>query len=460
MSNNKTPLVSIVIRTKNEEKWISSCLRSVYEQEYGNIEVILVDNESTDRTVVKAKEFPIKLVTIKEFHPGKAINEGVRVSSGEYIVCLSGHCIPVNNQWLTNLIRDLNIHSVAGVYGRQEPLSFSSDLDKRDLLTVFGLDKKIQIKDSFFHNANSAFRREIWNKYPFDENLTNIEDRVWGESVISNDYNLVYEPEASVYHWHGIHQDLNPARAKNVVQILEGLNNKNTISKHQDPKTLKILAIIPLKGKSVQINNNHLIERTIESTKKSELITDTIVATDNEETALLAKDLGAEVPFIRPKHLSEPYVDIFDVVDYSLDILDQQKRHYDLVVLLEEIYPFRLDGMIDSMISKFVLEGYDILFAGAAESRGIWGENSTKVELLNSKENPSMPTKLKESQFVIGMLGLCSVLHPGALRKKQTFSGKIGIVKIKEPIALISVRNEKELALASIIDKHLNSSKN
>ena len=94
----KNPLVSIIIRTKNEEKWISACLKSVFRQQYKNIEVIIVDNESTDRTVAKAQEFPIKLVTIKDFFPGKAINDGIRASSGEYIVCLSGHCIPVNNQ--------------------------------------------------------------------------------------------------------------------------------------------------------------------------------------------------------------------------------------------------------------------------------------------------------------------------------------------------------------------------
>ena len=70
---------------------------------------------------------------------------------------------------------------VAGVYGRQQPMSFSSDNDKRDLVTVFGLDKKTQKKDPFFHNANSMFRRDIWNEIPFDEEVTNIEDRVWGK---------------------------------------------------------------------------------------------------------------------------------------------------------------------------------------------------------------------------------------------------------------------------------------
>ena len=39
------------------------------QQEYQNIEVIIVDNESTDRTVIKAQEFPIKLVEINKFLP-------------------------------------------------------------------------------------------------------------------------------------------------------------------------------------------------------------------------------------------------------------------------------------------------------------------------------------------------------------------------------------------------------
>jgi glycosyltransferase involved in cell wall biosynthesis len=47
-------LCSIIIRTKNEERWISSCLRSVFRQSYKNIEVIIVDNKSTDLTVERS----------------------------------------------------------------------------------------------------------------------------------------------------------------------------------------------------------------------------------------------------------------------------------------------------------------------------------------------------------------------------------------------------------------------
>jgi len=448
-------LVSIIIRTKNEEKWISSCLKSVFKQEYTNVEVIVVDNESTDRTVLKAQEFPIKLIKIRNFLPGKAINDGIRASSGEYIVCLSGHCIPVNNQWLGNLIKDLDEPNVAGVYGRQEPLSYSSDIDKRDLLTVFGKDKKIQIKDSFFHNANSAFRREIWNKYPFDEKVSNIEDRVWGELVISKGLNIIYEPESSVYHWHGIHQDLNPDRAKNIVKILEGLENISIASNYQELTDLRILAVIPMKGESCLMNNIPLLERTIRSAKSSKFITDIVVATDSQETQSLAKSLGVESPFIRPDELSETYIDVLEIITYTLDWLEQSNRNYDLVVLLEEIYPFRPDTIIDEMIEKLISEGYDTVFAGMTEMRGIIRESMNKIELLESEASLTMPKALKDSQNIIGLLGLCCVMHVASLRNNNAFSGKVGVVKMNDPCSVISVRNGKELELASLIDKNL-----
>jgi glycosyltransferase involved in cell wall biosynthesis len=45
------PLVSIVIRTKNEEKWLPYCIEAIRTQTYTNFEIIIVDNESTDNTL-------------------------------------------------------------------------------------------------------------------------------------------------------------------------------------------------------------------------------------------------------------------------------------------------------------------------------------------------------------------------------------------------------------------------
>jgi len=63
---------SIIIRTRNEEKWIGSCLSAVFSQTYRDFEVILVDNESTDRTVPKAEQFPVaKILTARTIFPEK-----------------------------------------------------------------------------------------------------------------------------------------------------------------------------------------------------------------------------------------------------------------------------------------------------------------------------------------------------------------------------------------------------
>ena len=157
--------VNYAIRsTQGEEKWITSCLNAIFDQDYKNFEVIIVDNNSSDLSLERAKEFKVKTINIEKFKPGKAINDGIRNSSGEIIVCLSGHCVPTSKNWLSNLINDLSNNKIAGVYGRQEPFSFSSDLDKRDLINLFGLDKKTQINDTFFHNANSSFTRKMWKK--------------------------------------------------------------------------------------------------------------------------------------------------------------------------------------------------------------------------------------------------------------------------------------------------------
>ena len=53
-------LISINIRTKNEEKWIASCLRSIFDQKYKKFEIIIVDNHSTDNTIKIINKFNIK----------------------------------------------------------------------------------------------------------------------------------------------------------------------------------------------------------------------------------------------------------------------------------------------------------------------------------------------------------------------------------------------------------------
>ena len=62
------PKVSIIIRTKNEERWITACLDAVFSQNYKDFEVIIVDNKSNDRTLDKIKSFNIQKIVSEYLH--------------------------------------------------------------------------------------------------------------------------------------------------------------------------------------------------------------------------------------------------------------------------------------------------------------------------------------------------------------------------------------------------------
>ena len=441
------PKCSIIIRTFNEERWISKCLNAIYDQTYKNFEVIIVDNLSKDKTISRAKEFNVeKIVEIKDYLPGKALNLGIRESEGDYIVMISSHCIPVDKFWLENLVNTLEEDSdYAGVYGRQEPMSFSSASTKRDLMLVFGLDPKIQIRDGFFHNANSIIKKKIWNKYPFDEVTTNIEDRLWGQEMIHNNFKLKYEPEASVYHYHGIHQDGHQIRLRNVVNIIENQYKRKKPQGKLDASKLKILALIPVRGLSRVMDGKHQLFFTINAAKNSRYIDRIVVVTDTKETADTAIELGAECPFIRPKNLSEPHVNLEVVQQYALEKIEEQGYLPDLILHLEETFPFRPPGLLDHMIDKLLEKGYDSIVAARAEAGWLWYEEEDgSIKRLDSGD---IPREFKKKSL-IGLHGLACITHPEFVRNGQILGQKIGLFKVDHPLAGFEVRDSISADLA------------
>lgn len=442
-NKNKKPLVSIIVRTKNEERWINSCLNAVFSQNYKNFEVIIIDNQSKDTTIKRLSSYDdLKIIKIKQFTPGKALNKGIAVSKGEYIVCLSGHCIPTSKYWLENLIKDLKKKEIAGIYGRQEPLPYSDDLDKRDLINLFGIEKKIQNKDPFFHNANSAFKKKTWLKFKFDEKLTNIEDRAWGQMVINHGLKIVYEPAASVYHWHGVNHGLDPVRTESVVKVLEKLNNLKP--KKDKGKRQKIYAFIPIKGKSKKINNTYLINFTISILKKSKIFDEIFVITDDVETAEIAKKNGASVPFIRPKYLSKPYMGIVDVIQYAYNEITKIYKNPNLIGIFEEIYPFRDLDILKGMLHEINSEKYDTLIATKYEPRGIFINNK---EVTKTDLDRFMPSKYKSKKIYVSLLGYATFISPKLILSGEIVGKKVGIYPLNNSLSQITIKTIQDLKL-------------
>lgn len=80
-------LVSVIITTKNEERNITNCLKSIHDQSYKNIEIIVVDNNSSDNTVELAKKFTADIFN-KGPERSTQRNFGASKARGEYLIFL------------------------------------------------------------------------------------------------------------------------------------------------------------------------------------------------------------------------------------------------------------------------------------------------------------------------------------------------------------------------------------
>ena len=79
------PLVSVIVPTKNSELFLEKCLTSIKNQSYKNLEIIVIDNNSTDKTKEIAKKFTNKIFD-KGPERSAQRNFGARQSNGEYLL--------------------------------------------------------------------------------------------------------------------------------------------------------------------------------------------------------------------------------------------------------------------------------------------------------------------------------------------------------------------------------------
>jgi rhamnosyltransferase len=218
------PTASIIIRTKNEGKYIGRCLQQVYRQHFTDFDVILVDSGSTDGTLEIAERFPIRLITIRPetFTYGFALNVGIAATDAPVVVALSGHSIPYDSNWLGNLVKRFKDPKMAGVYSRQVCYPDSPIYEKAFIYSMYGHPVRVPVfSDLFFNNAAAAIRRSVWEQFAFDETLPGSEDHAWTLEARARGYRAVFAADSIVIHSH--HESLARFMRRRIVEG-RGLN--------------------------------------------------------------------------------------------------------------------------------------------------------------------------------------------------------------------------------------------
>lgn len=124
----------------------------------------------------------------------------------------------------------------------------------------------------------------------------------------------------------------------------------------------KILTVIPARsgskgvpGKNIRpLHGRPLISYAVRTALGSRYPQRVVVSTDSEEIAAVAREAGAEVPFLRPKELGEDHVPITPVILHALDSLDDPDEPFDLVISLHATSPILSSDTLDRAIGMLV----------------------------------------------------------------------------------------------------------
>lgn len=129
---------------------------------------------------------------------------------------------------------------------------------------------------------------------------------------------------------------------------------------------MNILAVIParsgsksVKDKNIRkINGKPMLAYSIEHALNSRYINRIVVSTDSEQYAEIAKNYGAEVPFLRPAEYATDTALDYDVFQHCLLFLKEKEAYEaDIVVQLRPTYPIRNIEDIDRMIEMLMENG-------------------------------------------------------------------------------------------------------
>ena len=179
--------ISVIIPVFNLESFLSRCIDSVLNQSFSGLEIIIVDDESTDNSGKIADEFACKNDNIRVFHikrggVSKARNYGVQHSNGDYIAFLDGDdCVD----------KDIYKEMYMAITSQKADIGIKEEIESLNLEGgIVPVGK--YLKDGKYMQLawNKLYKREIWDRFSFKSKY--FEDLLLIPEIISKSNSIMY----------------------------------------------------------------------------------------------------------------------------------------------------------------------------------------------------------------------------------------------------------------------------
>jgi len=234
MQNNQN-IISIIIPVYNVELFVSKCLESVIQQDYKNIEIIVINDGSTDDSLAiceryKNKDKRITLINQSNHGLSFSRNIGIERAKGEWIIFLDSDDW-ISNDFCTKLLNlalmhqsDLVISNYVKVYEGSLPIINSKTtlliFEKNEALNELYNEKYLQ----FVISCGKLIRRTILNSIRFPNGKLH-EDEFVSHLILSNSNRVVYTSEQLLFYRQRPNSITNQKKsAKNYLDSIEAHN--------------------------------------------------------------------------------------------------------------------------------------------------------------------------------------------------------------------------------------------
>jgi glycosyltransferase involved in cell wall biosynthesis len=186
------PLVSVVIPTFNSERYIGKCLQSVRNQTYDNIEILVVDKNSEDKTVEISKRYGAKVI-IGDLDLSASRNRGIREARGRYLLSIDSD-MELTLRIIEECLEVVNCdENIGGVIIPEKSVGNSFWVKVRDFERSFYEGTEIE--------SARFFRKDLVEKVDaFDEDIVFFEDSTLPQKIEKLGYNVKARINGEIQH--------------------------------------------------------------------------------------------------------------------------------------------------------------------------------------------------------------------------------------------------------------------
>ena len=438
----KAPLVSIYITNYNYGSYIKEAIESVLNQSFKDIELIIIDDGSTDNSREIIESYAHLNNTRIIFQKNKGLNVtnniAMRLAHGKYLVRLDADDY-FSEDAIEKMCLKLESDSQLGlVFPDYYLIDTLGDVIAKEQRHAF--DKDVSLLDQPAHGACTMIRRSFLEKLGGYNESFSCQDGydLWIRFTAKYKVANINEP-LFYYRQHNSNLTKNEDRILNTrAEIKESFVTKENI------KTPKTLGILPIRGEKVnryslafeKFGDEYLIDKKIKAALKANHIDQLVVTSPdkNIQEHVLNNYSNEKIFFIeRPRNLARINKDLKDTVEFIFKDESLQRHQFDSFLLMFLEYPFVTANTLDDAIQTMAIFDLDSLISVRQDNSLFYNHDGKGMKAINDQDQFTKIEREAIYKFTAGLM----LTKVALFNDQKTFIGqRAGHIEVNQQAAM------------------------